>query len=309
MKDLTSSLGWNQGKKIYQSFLETWDDGTLSDQSALSGGHNPFNRVASTSSGGNKIDCSQTIWILTSNWGQNEIIDFGDTHKERVHQRIDETHDAWLKHNLVTKILLPLCERNFERVDSHLKALSRRIDAIVPFLPFTIPERRVVADIVLRERLSHYREPCRITGPEEKRRSIGNLRLGWSSAFEKHVARCYRSAQGVSGMLSCVKQADGEFQGLFLRDRLGLTDEQKRCVLSDRLPSGVVAEPCFWLHYDKTVESVTIRQTRPIEVDDEEEDSVGDDGDESESMHERMQNLDLNGTESESRIGAADDAF
>jgi len=61
MKDLTSSLGWNQSKKIYQSFLEPWNDGTLSDQSAVSGGYTPNGGVSSTSSGGDKIDCSQSI--------------------------------------------------------------------------------------------------------------------------------------------------------------------------------------------------------------------------------------------------------
>lgn len=29
MSDLTSALGWGQAKKIYQSFLEPWNDGIV----------------------------------------------------------------------------------------------------------------------------------------------------------------------------------------------------------------------------------------------------------------------------------------
>lgn len=34
MSDLTSALGWGQAKKIYQSFLEPWNDGRYCDLSS-----------------------------------------------------------------------------------------------------------------------------------------------------------------------------------------------------------------------------------------------------------------------------------
>mmetsp|Transcript_13919 Transcript_13919/g.20315 ORF Transcript_13919/g.20315 Transcript_13919/m.20315 type:complete len:254 (+) Transcript_13919:356-1117(+) len=87
MSDLTSSLGWGQAKKIYQSFLEPWNDGTLSDQGAMSGS-NRGSAVMSTSAGGNKIDCTQCIWVMTSNWGQREIIDFAEKNKHRMQKKL-----------------------------------------------------------------------------------------------------------------------------------------------------------------------------------------------------------------------------
>jgi hypothetical protein len=51
IKGLSSPLGWDQAKKIYQSFLEPWQEGTLTDVSA--GSHHE-----------QKIDCSRTVWIL-----------------------------------------------------------------------------------------------------------------------------------------------------------------------------------------------------------------------------------------------------
>ena len=82
---LTSSLGWDQAKKIYQSFLEPWNDGKLSDQSASSGLVRVGNqRATSNTAGGAKIDCNQCIWIMTANWGQHDIIDFYEKNKSRI---------------------------------------------------------------------------------------------------------------------------------------------------------------------------------------------------------------------------------
>ena len=316
MKDLTSSLGWDQDKKIYQSFLEPWNDGTLSDQSAVSGGYTPNGGVSSTSSGGDKIDCSQSIWILTSNWGQNEIVDFSENNKARVHKKIDQKDVAWIQKKLVGEILRPLFE--FASVHVDLKALCRRVDVIVPFLPFTTTERKVVADIALIERLSLYREYCVLSGPEEKRRSLGNLFLRSSKAFAAYVAGFYDPMQGASGMLSTVQQVDGRFQMMFLRNQLGLTEEQKRRVKSDKPADNSVEEPMFWVHYDKVVEAISITQSRHV---DDDEDSISD-NDEDSNVVEELNGLDSEIITSEelgdadriqsqrrTRIGAADDAF
>jgi len=302
MKDLTSALGWNQAKKIYQSFLEPWNDGSLSDQSAMSGGFTLFNNISSTSSGGSKIDCSQSIWILTSNWGQKEIIDFSETHKHRIYKEIDEKDVDWIKKDLVQKILRPLVMRNLKRIDADLEALCRRIDVIVPFLPFTSKERKVVADIALRDRLSLYREPCKLTGPEEQRRLLGNLCFMSTRAFETHIASFYDPMQGASGMLSCVQQVDGKFQMMSLRNQLGLSNDQKRRIQSDKPCSDGTIEPSFWIHYDKVVEAISITQSRPVDDEDDDEENV---------MAEKNENdstLEIE-TTAEDFAGFADDAF
>lgn len=280
MKDLTSSLGWGQAKKIYQSFLEPWNDGTLSDQGALSGDYKAGGKKSSASTGGEKIDCSQSIWIMTSNWGQNDIIAFGEKHKARVHEKIDQKDVAWIQKNLVNKILRPLCTRKFASVDEELKALCRRIDGIVPFLPFTTKERRVVADIALIERFSVYREPCVLSGPPEKRRSFGNLFLRSSSAFAAHTAESYDPIQGASAMLSTVQQADGKLQMMFLRAQLGLTDDQKARLTSPEAPDQATDEPELWVHYDKDAEAISIVPSRPVDDDPDSDSSIADDNDE-----------------------------
>lgn len=228
------------------------------------GGH-----MAAASAGGHKIDCSQSIWIMTANWGQKEVIQFFEDHKERMTSKVDQKDVAWIQRELVKKILRPLCMREFKAVHESISALCRRIDCIVPFLPFTTKERMVVADIAVSQRFSLYREPCVLTGTDEKRRSFGNLHLRSTRAFATFAAECYDPMQGASGMLSAVQQADGKFQMMNLRGKLGLSEQQKAQIKSDVAPNEDSIEPTFWVHFDKEEEDICISQNRPVESDDE----------------------------------------
>ena len=254
MKGMTSSLGWKQDKKIFQSFLEPWNDGTLSDPGASSVG---------------KIDCRQCVWVLTSNWGQSEIIDFCEEHKNRMYKKVDENDATWIQSNLVEKILRPLITKKLGEIDSELKALSRRIPAVVPFLPFTAPERKIVADVALTERFALYREPCILEGPEEKRRLFGNLHLRSTNAFGLYAAGLYDPMQGAGGALAAVQRADGKFQMMYFRDQLGLSPEQKARIMNPKR-ANATDEPEFWIHYDKDTADICIMQSQP--PDDEDED-------------------------------------
>ena len=71
-------------------------------------------------------------------------------------------------------------------------------------------ERGVVADIALTERFALYREPCVLTGPDEERRSIGNLFPRGTGALAAWVARFYAPVRGASGMLASVRRIDGK---------------------------------------------------------------------------------------------------
>jgi hypothetical protein len=291
MKGLHSSLGWGQSKKIFQSFLEPWNDGTLTDPGASSRG---------------KIDCSQTVWILTSNWAQQEIIDFCEANKSRMHKKVDRDDAPWIKKNLVKQILRPLITEEFGRISNDLKALSRRIDAIVPFVPFTIRERKVVAENALNERFSFYREPCVLDGPVEKRRSFGNLRLHSTKSFASYAAGMYDPMQGAGGILSAVQNADGRFQMMLFRNQLNLTTEQKERI-SDPKCSDKGVEPEFWVHYDRDTEEIYITQSQPPEDDDDCSDCSGSNNDD-ETMDEEVEDDDK-GSKRASYFGSADDAF
>lgn len=286
MQGMTSSLGWGQSKKIFQSFLEPWQDGTLTDPGASSRG---------------KINCKQCVWIATSNWGQDEIIDFYEDNKTRMQRKVDSDDAEWIQKELVNKILSPLIVREFASINKGLKALARRIDTIVPFLPFTLSERKVVADTAITQRFSLYREPCVLEGLEENRRSFGNLRVHSTKAFVSYAASLYDPMQGAGALMSAVQRADGKFQMMHFRNELGLTHEQKARI-TDPESSNAPDQPEFWVHYDKDIADVRILTKKPAddEDDDNSESSVDD---ESEAVMDEEEHP---GT---SYSGAADGAF
>lgn len=170
--------------------------------------------------------------ILTANRRQNEINGFFEDNKERMQLKIDQKDKPWIQKKLVKKTLRPLCMKEFGSVHESTKALCRRIDAIAPFLPFTKKERKVVADLTVSDRFSLYREPCILNGSDEKRRSFGNLRLRSTKSFAAFAAECHDPMQGASAMLSAVQRADGQFQMMIIRDKLGLSEEQKARIRS-----------------------------------------------------------------------------
>lgn len=82
------------------------------------------------STGAAKIDCKQCVWILTSNWGQQEIIDFCDDHKSRMHKKIDSKDVTWVQKKLVEEILRPLCIKEFGKISKEVKALGEFVTLI-----------------------------------------------------------------------------------------------------------------------------------------------------------------------------------
>ena len=260
IRDLTSALGHPQHLKIYQSFLEPWAEGHITD----------WGRREDGSEAGKKIDCSKTIWILTANWGQKEIINFASTNSKRVYKSITTDDATWLQNELVTKVLKNLIQDQFRRMDEGLLAVARRIDSIIPFLPFTKKEQVIVADTALREIESLYREPKIETGPEENRRLVGNLHLQHTKAFCDYVASKYDPSEGASVIEGIVSDANGLFLTKFVQDELGVSSTQlKRIFNTSRITSD--DEPSFWIHFDKVTEQVTVTQTMPIEEADPDE--------------------------------------
>lgn len=114
MKGLSSSLGWDQAKDIFKTFLTPWESGLLTDNSAT------VRAGASNST----IDCSRVVWVLTANWGKELIKRFADTNHDRIYSNIGPEDATWLKTELVDKILKP-------EVTTELKGVGQGIDALV----------------------------------------------------------------------------------------------------------------------------------------------------------------------------------
>jgi len=183
---LTSALGWDQCKKIYQGFLEPWQEGTLSDAS---------------SNDLKKIQCNDTIFICTTNLGQSEILEFCNRNAARLMQDTTTEDEHWLQSNLVAQILIGQEEKRgvlrqfFYGIDRNLEALVRRISKVVPFLPLSDNEALVVADSELRQRLSSFR-----SSPIPGIKMVGDLIVRHDLTVCKFVAQNYNRMLGASSL-------------------------------------------------------------------------------------------------------------
>ena len=250
MKGLTSALGWDQAKKIYQSFLEAWQEGWLTDTSAT---------------GGPKVDCSKVVWILTSNWGQELIVDFaGKSENKRLSDKVGEEDVAWIKRDLIDKVLVPEVTKQFKGIHPELQALARRINYTIPFLPFTMHERKVVADNEIRRRFQLWRSPAVHTRSADKGKLYGNLNFMHTPEFLEYAASQYEPMQGASSVARVVEQVDGDFTDRMSENRFSLSAEQIEAIRSDKPRPKTVPEPKFWAHFDAGDTHVKILQV-PVE--------------------------------------------
>jgi hypothetical protein len=249
---LHSALGWDQAKKIYQSFLEPWQEGWLSDRSSESGP---------------KVDCSKVVWILTSNWGQDKIIEFAEKpENEWVYEKVDEDDLAKIKRELIDKVLVPEVMKQFKQVHQDVQALARRINWTIPFLPFTKDERRVVVDLEIRNKFQVWRSPAVLTGREEKlhkNKLYGNLQLIHTDEFLNYAASQYVPMEGASSISRVVEQVDGDFTDRLSENRFQLSDAEWKAIKSDKPRPTGVSEPTFWVHYDENDAIIKLLQSEP----------------------------------------------
>jgi hypothetical protein len=131
----------------------------------------------------------------------------------------------WIKKELVEKHLKPEVMLQFRGVNEELQALGRRIDFMIPFLPFNKQEQPIVADTALRSRFQLYRDPAVLLREpdEQKRRTVGNLHLRHTPEYCGYVVEQYSHMHGASSMLSEAAAADGQFLTQLLQDDFDLT--------------------------------------------------------------------------------------
>jgi len=223
------------------------------------------------------------VWILTANWGQNEIIKFAQIHAARLQGDMDTNDNAvWLHAELVEKILIPLVMETFKDMDygeGSLQAITRRINHFVPFLPFSEEEQLVVSDSELRYRFNLYREPAVLPkGEKEGERIYGNLHLQHTDDLCEYAAKLYRSSpesimRGADNMSNVADSIDGKF--ILKLNRLlsqgKLSDETRERICREDPPikkgkAGYAAEPKFWAHYDTKTNQQIILDLDPSAV-------------------------------------------
>jgi len=243
IRDLHSALGWAQDKKIYQSLLEPWQEGVITDRGA-------------GNSAGEKISVSNKVFVLTSNIGQDKIIQFAEKHADKMSADASHQIVQWIQRELVKKELLPCLRNFFMEISSELQALVSRIDCIVPFMPFTGKEQVVVADMELRKCFAEYRKPPKMEGPFEERRPIGNLIVAHKPPLSKLASSSYDSMEGARSMQRIARDIHGKLVECYLD---GVLDDAEKVQINKQHFSKVYVSPC-----DDTVEISIDPPSEPV---------------------------------------------
>eukprot|EP00930_Biecheleria_cincta_P057178 TRINITY_DN43151_c0_g1_i1.p1 TRINITY_DN43151_c0_g1~~TRINITY_DN43151_c0_g1_i1.p1 ORF type:complete len:763 (-),score=151.31 TRINITY_DN43151_c0_g1_i1:148-2436(-) len=203
IRELTSALGWRQDKKIYSAFLEPWQEGVITDRGA-------------GDLAGSKISVFNKVFVITSNLCQDKILEFAQKHAAKMASDVSERDASWVQRELVKKELLPCLLRFFKDIDPELQALVSRIDCIVPFLPFSVREQHVVADMELRKFFAEYRNPPQMEGPLEERRPIGHLMVVHTPQVAELAASSYDRMEGARSMQRMARDLHGKLVELHL---------------------------------------------------------------------------------------------
>lgn len=109
---------------------------------------------------GEVLDCTKTIFILTTNILDSDIDYFMDDNRSLVgcgRERFHESFDAFIRPQVIEYFREPL---------------ARRIDDVIPFLPFSIEEQRLVAESIYYDLAGRYRHE-----PEPPICQLGHLRM------------------------------------------------------------------------------------------------------------------------------------
>ncbi|KAI9687019.1 MAG: hypothetical protein M1822_002429 [Bathelium mastoideum] len=162
-----------------------------------------------------KIDCSQTIWILATNRHDPIIQTFSADHKQKLFDNNNETEKERLLKQLAKQI-----KQDF--LTNHGSPITGRISAFVPFLPFSEGEQAVIIHRHLLDLGRSIRSPISLTPSSE--RLIGNIRL----RIRRDASVCkllakdeYNTDLGARSLLTAVEG----IKTLMVEEYLGVDEE------------------------------------------------------------------------------------
>ncbi|KAH0491273.1 hypothetical protein TgHK011_002710 [Trichoderma gracile] len=136
-------------KEIHQTLLLPWDNGEYRDRRT-----------------GERINCSNTIWIMATNALDETILDFYEHNNAVVGEDVDE------RIRLVRKLSQQLREAFLQQFGA---PVTGRISDFIPLLPFSKGEQAVITHKCLLELAHDLRQPINLTKGHE--RLIGDMRL------------------------------------------------------------------------------------------------------------------------------------
>ena len=191
LRNISSALGWDQSVPIFKALLEPFQEGHLTVTDRTSGKARNLTGDGAVTP---HIRCDRTVFVCTTNLGQDRIIHFFDKFQQLVNKR-SFTNDDYtvIRHNLIN----PLQEEFFDfckGIHTDVIPLARRFDEIIPFFPFNREEVQVLADSKLRQLFREYRSA------PTPHRYLGWIRYEFSRSVREDIAQRYLPMEGASSI-------------------------------------------------------------------------------------------------------------
>lgn len=136
-----------------------------------------------------KYPCSNTIWIVATN-AVDDVIQgyFKANPGAGALENLDRTKSE----------LSAVCSKHLR--DMWTAPVAGRIHCIVPFLPFSEPEQKVLAESMLLDHIKVYAHP-----PNSKRK-VGDLKVHYQNSVVSHIANAYSKHTGAREITKVLKR-------------------------------------------------------------------------------------------------------
>ena len=125
------------------------------------------------------LDCSKTIWLLTTNKFDNDIVHFNHMHSKSIAALKEGTHSFDNLNDKFEDFIRPKLRTFFRG------GLTRRINAVVPFFSFDEEEAHVVTDMYVDKLRLMYSRPA------TKERLLGSLQFDVTNYATAELSRVY----------------------------------------------------------------------------------------------------------------------
>jgi hypothetical protein len=177
----------------------------------------------------NVLDCSKTIWLLTTNKFDNDIVAFNENHAKSINEFKKGNYAFSKLNDKFEEYIRPKLRRFFQG------GLTRRINSIVPFFAFDEEEAMVICDMYIDLIRSMYSKP-----PTTERK-IGDYAFDVTQFAVGELSRAYFKHQ-LDGASAIIREVNNQV----IKKQLHM-----RWLREEDLPVGDDPDASIWIHYGK----------------------------------------------------------
>ena len=178
------------------------------------------------------LDCSSTIWLLTTNKFDNDIVSFSEKFSSAIESYKRGDYPFENLNNKFEDFIRPKMRNLFQG------GLTRRINAVVPFFCFDETEAYVITDIYIDSLRDMYQKP------PNKKRKVGNVHFDVSNFAIGELSRNYMRHK-LDGASAIVREVNNKLVKKILH--MNWLESDSENAVSSLLATSSARSP-VWIH-------------------------------------------------------------